>query len=199
MQKIEKINICNLVFVTKMGVIYSRTATKDGANNPCLSVSDEGVNMPGLSVSNKGVFMPGLSVSDKGVFMPGLSVSNEEVNITNTSVINKKNNWFDFLTNIFYPFFSYNTRIANSTHIVNPSCTYGYSNSVSIHNSSINSKNHNIISINGNKFVVVTKNNLIYINDIATDIKSINGKLSFSVDNDVIYINGNKIDSKKYI
>jgi len=194
-----------------MGIIYSRTTTKDKANNPGLSVSDKGVFMPGLSVSDKGVFMPGLSVTDKGVFMPGLSVnekgvfmpglsvSNEGENVTDTSVINKKNNWFNFLTNIFYQFFSYNTHIVNSTRIVNSNYTYGYGNSVSIHNSSINGKNRNIISINGNKFVVETKNNIIYINNIATGINSDNGQITTNIVNDVIYINGNKIDSKKYI
>lgn len=125
--------------------------------------------------------------------MPGLSVTDEGENITNTSVVNKKNNWFNFLTNIFYPFFSYNTSIVNS------SCTGGYRNIVSINSSSTNGKNKNIISINGNKFVIEIINNLIYINNIPTDISCNNGQIISNVVNGIIYINGNKIDSEKYI
>ena len=92
---------------------------------------------------------------------------------------NKKNNWFDFLTNIFYPFFGFgNTRSVISTHTNN--C-------------------YSTICVNGNKFVVVSKNNLIYINDIATNINCNDEQIRVSVVNAVVYINGNKIDSKKFI
>ena len=162
-----------------MGITNSFEISRKGIKMPGLSITDEGIKMPGLSITDEGIKMPGLSITDGEIKISDTNITNKEIKKSVMSVINKKNIWFDFLTNIFYPFFGFgNTRSVISTRTNN--C-------------------YSTICVNGNKFVVVSKNNLIYINDIATNINCNDEQIRVNVVNGVVYINGNKIDSKKFI
>jgi hypothetical protein len=223
----EKDNTTDLS-VSDKGIFMPGLSVSDkGIFMPGLSVSDKGVCMPGLSVSDKGVCIPGLSVSDKGVnstnqivvknnnwfnflqyiFYPFLGYDNY---IVNTIYINRSDkNYSKSINRNNCTSISMNgnnciiERNNNTISVNGNNCVISNNNvngnNYVIEKNCVIGKNNNYISVNGNNFVVEKKNNYIYINNILTDIQTVNEQMDIKIVNGVIYINGNYIDSKKYI